>query len=113
VLFPLDVDLRAVIMMFDWGFFLYFPVWQHIGLSLDQAHTSHARDAARADADAALDAFRQGQDEVISLVRRARDDAHQQLARLTLLLPAPHQDLANRRLEEVDLRLAAIGPAGG
>lgn len=109
LLFPGTVTLRGVILMLDWGFFLFFPVWLHIGLSLDGAQKEYAAVAVRDDADSVMDAFRRGQEEVVSLVRRARDDAQQQLDALLPRLPAPYVALAHTRLEDVDLRLQVIG----
>lgn len=107
---PLHV--RDVVMMLDWGLLLFFPVWQHIGRSLDRAQIAFAAEAEHADANTVVDAFRDGREDVLALVRRACEDAEHQLVAVTAQLAAPDADLATARLKEVSLRLNVIAGSG-
>jgi hypothetical protein len=108
ILFPDRVTVLAVAETLDWNLVLYFPVWFLIGRSLDRAQEEHAKDSERADSEAVLEAFHVGQEEVVSLVRRARDDARSQLAANVRHLNHDDADLVRLRLTEVDRRLELI-----
>jgi hypothetical protein len=99
--------LTSLITSLAWALAPY-PTCRHISISLARASEQHT-EATRAEDEAAVQAaFRRGQEDVVTLVRQARDDAYRQLARLAPTIPPRLASVATKRLEEVDRRLIAI-----
>jgi hypothetical protein len=109
IAFPGPVGLRSLVLALVWTLGCYYPSMRHMGHAIARGVASHQRAAVAADELFALDAFRDGQREVVSLVRQAHDDARRQLvARIDGVPPTILQTLAAARLAEVERRLGAV-----
>lgn len=78
---------------------------------LRTAEAAYAAALHAGDAAAIAAAFRSGQESVVDLVRKARDDAVLQLAQIQATLDRRLLQSASQRLKEVDERLAALVPS--
>jgi hypothetical protein len=89
-----------------------FPTAVHIGRSLARATKDDQEAAADEDRRATEEAFTEGQESVLALVRLARDDAQAQLASVAITLEPDVARLVGARLKEVDQRLATLAGDG-
>jgi hypothetical protein len=89
-----------------------YPTCRRISISLGHAAERYAAVTRADDEGATRAAFRRGLEDVITLVRQARDDAYSQLARVAPSIPPRLAAVATTRLEEVDRRLIAISGDG-
>lgn len=105
--FPSVLNARPVAAALLYNVFPFFPL-RHLSQALDRAAASHARTVQAVDADAERASFLEGRDSVVGLVRQAREDALDQLARLGTELDGGLAQLAARRLQEVEERLRKI-----
>jgi hypothetical protein len=96
---PTDLMLAMV-----WPTCAFLTAWK-FSSELDRAVALHARDLAVNDSLADDRSFRSGQNLVVDLVRRARDEAYDQLQMLDATLSPTLFRIAQDRLEEVDTRL--------
>ena len=86
-----------------------FPTCRRISINLAKASEEYAVRAREEDRASVEEAFQQGQDTVLELVRQARDEAYRQLHQLSGKLEPALAKLVSGRLEEVDIRLEKIG----
>lgn len=108
VLSPASPVLRPVVTGLAWTLSPY-PASRRVSRALVRATTRQSQAEGEADGEAELEAFRQGRDEVLALVRAARDDAVRQLAALDPATAPEIGELATRRLTDVDHQLAVLG----
>lgn len=85
------------------------PLARELGSASDR----YQRKLMDDDGDAEHIAFRRGQDTVIDLVHRARDEAYGRLGVVGATLAPPLAENVRHRLEEVDRRLARLEHRGG
>ena len=104
---PSAVSGRNVLASVMYHGSLFFP-FRHLSQSLDAAAAEHTAAVEAVDAGAERAAFLEGRESVVGLVRRARQDALDQLVALGPGLDGHLADLAAHRLEEVDRRLGTI-----
>ncbi len=89
-----------------------FPTCWQIGRALARATVRDQEASVDRDLRVTAEAFSEGQESVLALVRLARDDARAQLAAVAVTLEPGLATLVSTRLEEVDQRLESLAGGG-
>jgi hypothetical protein len=111
VLAPGPSSVRSIVCALAFSL-IPFPACRHIGRSLAGATRRHQEAAVDEDRQATEEAFAEGQESVLDLVRLARDEARAQLVAVADILEPDVATHVSSRLEEVDQRLERLAAGG-